>query len=141
MIDNFTGEYSFLSNFHIVDVEYNGVIYKSSEHAYQAAKATNKQDHSLIMNCNTPGKAKILGSKIKLDNKEWDKQKFFIMYHIIKNKFSQNKDLMKKLLDTKDKMLIEGNTWGDTYWGVYKGIGNNYLGKILMQVRSGINTF
>jgi len=31
--------------------------------------------------------------------------------------------------------LIEGNTWGDTYWGVCRGRGSNNLGKLLMKIR------
>jgi hypothetical protein len=32
-------------------------------------------------------------------------------------------------------ILIEGNTWGDTFWGVCNGVGENNLGKTLMNVR------
>lgn len=39
------------------------------------------------------------------------------------------------LLKTGDEELVEGNTWGDTFWGVCKGKGRNELGKILMKVR------
>ena len=58
-----------------------------------------------------------------------------IMYFIIRNKFIQNDDLMEKLVATGNAELIEGNWWKDTYWGVCEGIGENKLGKILMQVR------
>jgi len=44
--------------------------------------------------------------------------------------------LRKKLLATGNATLIEGNTWGDTYWGVCKGKGQNKLGKLLMELRS-----
>jgi predicted NAD-dependent protein-ADP-ribosyltransferase YbiA (DUF1768 family) len=39
------------------------------------------------------------------------------------------------LLETGDAELIEGNDWGDTFWGVCGGKGNNFLGKLLMEVR------
>lgn len=32
--------------------------------------------------------------------------------------------------------LIEGNHWGDTYWGVCYGQGLNHLGKTLARVRA-----
>ena len=35
--------------------------------------------------------------------------------------------------------LVEGNTWGDRYWGVYNGQGKNWLGRLLMQVRGEID--
>ena len=44
-------------------------------------------------------------------------------------------ELAEKLLATGEAELIEGNSWGDTTWGVYKDIGENRLGKLLMQVR------
>ena len=53
-------------------------------------------------------------------------------------KFKDNHSLRQALLDTKDVHLIEGNNWGDTYWGVCKGIGCNKLGEILMQIREEI---
>lgn len=59
------------------------------------------------------------------------------MYQIIKDKFTRNPDLRKKLLETGNEELIEGNWWHDTYWGVdiKTGKGQNKLGKILMKVR------
>ena len=44
-------------------------------------------------------------------------------------------ELRTKLLETDDAELIEGNTWGDTYWGTCSGIGQNHLGKLLMKTR------
>lgn len=58
-----------------------------------------------------------------------------IMKDIIYQKFKQNELLKWNLLATKDKELIEGNTWGDTFWGICNNEGQNYLGKILMSVR------
>jgi predicted NAD-dependent protein-ADP-ribosyltransferase YbiA (DUF1768 family) len=61
------------------------------------------------------------------------------MLELLRQKFSQP-DLRKKLLDTDENELIEGNPWGDKVWGcvLYKGewIGKNHLGKLLMQVRT-----
>ena len=37
---------------------------------------------------------------------------------------------------TRDRVLIEGNDWGDTFWGMTDGEGENHLGKILMRVRA-----
>jgi hypothetical protein len=49
--------------------------------------------------------------------------------------------LKQLLLATGDKELIEGNTWGDTFWGVCNGIGQNHLGKILMAKRTELKLF
>ena len=58
------------------------------------------------------------------------------MEEIIYEKFNQNLDLKAKLLETGNAELEEGNTWGDTCWGICNGIGKNMLGQILMRVRT-----
>jgi len=58
------------------------------------------------------------------------------MYEVVSAKFLQNPPLMFKLIHTDDQELIEGNSWGDTYWGVCRGSGQNKLGKILMAIRT-----
>lgn len=58
------------------------------------------------------------------------------MYDICIAKFMQNKNLAQLLIETGDATLIEGNTWGDRVWGVCDGVGENRLGKILMQIRA-----
>ena len=50
-------------------------------------------------------------------------------------KVYQNDDLADCLVDTGDQPLIEGNTWGDRFWGVCGGTGMNHLGRLLMEVR------
>ena len=59
------------------------------------------------------------------------------MYEIVKEKFTQHEDLKRRLLETGDEELQEGNNWYDTYWGVdiHTGKGLNMLGKILMRIR------
>ena len=57
------------------------------------------------------------------------------MLNVVRAKFDQHPDLAQKLLETGDEELVEGNTWGDRYWGVCGGKGKNMLGKILMRVR------
>jgi len=56
---------------------------------------------------------------------------------VVLAKFLGNGDLRDQLLATGDAELVEGNTWGDTYWGVdsRSGKGENMLGKILMETR------
>jgi len=45
-----------------------------------------------------------------------------------------------KLIATGDQLIQEGNTWGDTYWGVdlETGEGENNLGKIIMTLRGSL---
>lgn len=132
-ITSFNGEYYFLSNFYSAPVIYEGITYQNSEAAYQAAKTLDIDIRKQFATFN-PSTAKKIGRKITLRN-DWEKIKIDIMYKIVKNKFSQNIHLKKKLLDTGNAYLEEGNTWGDKIWGTVNGIGYNHLGKILMRVR------
>ena len=133
-ISFFDGDYSFLANSFESPVEYEGIKYSSVEHAFQASKTDNKEEKEKIMNASSPTKARVIGRRVtKKDN--WEDTKNDIMYQICLNKFKDNEELKKKLLSTGNYNLINGNTSEDTYWGVCKEVGDNYLGKILMQIR------
>jgi len=133
MIDSFSGEYRFLSNFYMIDVEFEGMVYRSVEHAYQAAKSTDLSIRKHIQQFLTPGKAKRFGKSIEI-REDWERVKVGIMYELIRKKFN-NEELKSKLLDTGDLWIIEGNNWNDTFWGYCNGDGRNVLGVILMNVR------
>jgi len=136
-IDRFDEENSFLSNFFLTDIQYGEKIYKSSEHLFQVLKATNEVDRELIRKATTPGRAKRLGRRIKC-REDWDKVKDAAMVIVLTLKFTQNSELKEKLLATEEKLLIEGNNWGDKYWGQVNGVGKNKLGRILMSLRGAI---
>ena len=84
----------------------------------------------------TPNCAKRLGRQVELRS-DWETVKYDVMYQVCMAKFQQNPELLRKLVRTGDAELIEGNTWGDRVWGVdlYRGVGENHLGKILMKIR------
>lgn len=130
----FRDEWFFLSNFYNAPILYKGIKYKNSEAAYQAQKCPERIDEFRHLSAQD---AKTLGKKVTI-REDWDTVKDNIMYEIVKCKFTQNPDLTAKLLATKDFEIIEGNSWGDTYWGVdFKtNTGRNQLGKTLMRVRS-----
>lgn len=137
IIDSFRGEYKFLSSFYPAKVIYEEMEYPSSEHAFQAAKSLIIGVRMLIARASSPGDAKRLGRKIAL-RPDWEDVKLQVMKDIVRAKFTQNADLRIMLvMGTRDAELIEGNTWGDKFWGVDKatGEGENHLGKILMEVR------
>jgi ribA/ribD-fused uncharacterized protein len=139
-IKEFKGEFSFLSNFFYCFVMYDDIVYKTVEHAYQAAKSFDMNYRDQILLCKTPGDAKRLGKRVKLRS-NWNKIRYEIMYELVRKKFVGNKILRPILLNTGDSILQEGNYWGDTYWGIdlRTGIGENNLGKILMKVREELN--
>lgn len=131
-IGAFTGNYFFLSNFYNSPIEYHGLHFLNNEAAFQAMKCPARAEEF----CNlTPSEAKRLGRKVDLRD-DWEYIKEQIMYEVCERKFSQNPDLLQKLLATDDAMLIEGNNWGDTTWGMCNGVGENKLGNILMRIRS-----
>ena len=135
MIDKFDGKYAFLSNFYDAPVEYNGLCYLNSEAAFQAQKVLDNEEKIPFTEA-SPGRAKSLGRTVKLRG-DWEFVKLNIMLEITRAKFLQNPEVAEKLLATGNAMLVEGNRWNDTFWGVNvkNGKGENYLGKILMCVR------
>jgi len=133
IIKEFQGKYRFLSNFWPCKVEYQGVIYPSVEHGFQAFKTLSIRKRELIAQLSTPMAAKRVGRKLKLRN-DWEIIKEVIMYNFLIRKF-EDPELKRKLLATGDAILVEGNRWGDTYWGICKGKGKNRLGKLLMRLR------
>lgn len=138
-IETFSGEFHFLSNFHPARLMFGGVAYWTAEHAYQAHKSVNDNTRMNISILQTPGEAKQYGKSVIL-RPDWDEIKLEIMEAVVRAKFIQNPLLKEKLLATEDMKLEEGNTWGDTYWGVCNGEGKNHLGKILMDLRKDLNT-
>jgi len=138
-VESFDKEFRFLSNFYRGPLMYRGIAYPTSEHAYQAAKTLNENSRMNISVLNTPADAKRYGKTVQL-RPYWDEMKIKVMAEIVRAKFIQNPSLREKLLATDDIILEEGNTWGDTYWGICKGEGENHLGKILMELRDDLNT-
>lgn len=127
VIDSFSGEHRFLSNFY---VDKTGL---TAEHLFQASKTRDKREILQILTAHSPGVAKRMGRVCTL-RPDWEIVKDDLMYQIVRHKF-RDPDLAKKLTDTGNAILIEGNHWGDKYWGVCDGKGLNKLGEILMRVR------
>jgi predicted NAD-dependent protein-ADP-ribosyltransferase YbiA (DUF1768 family) len=103
MINRFVGRYKFLSNFYVHPVYFDGELYASSEHAYQAQKVIGPLHKLEVRTAITPA----------------------------------HPALRTLLLATNGHELVEGNKHGDTFWGVdlCTNVGDNHLGKLLMQVR------
>lgn len=135
-ITRFDGQYRWLSNFWPAEVEFEGVLYPSSEHAYQAAKTLDLEERQLFLGAVTAGQAKRLGRRITI-RKDWEAVKLEVMAAILYDKFTRHPELKQKLLDTGGAELIEGNSWGDRFWGV-DGSGQNQLGKVLMALREAL---
>lgn len=132
-ITSFSGDNRWLSNFWPSTVIYDGIAYPTVENAYQAAKTLDIEARKLIQ-YSTPSEAKKLGKTVSI-REDWEQIKIDVMRKLLHQKFLQ-KDLREKLIATGDLELIEGNWWGDRFWGVCKGEGQNHLGKLLMAIRT-----
>jgi ribA/ribD-fused uncharacterized protein len=152
-----TAYYEF-SNYYECKIYFQNKVYPSSEHAYQASKYPDSYYRELIVNANTPNKARILARREYKYKYEWmkplnllisesfkngifpysdfEKYKDLIMYNIVLSKFKDNKNLKDLLLQTNDRYIIE-NSPIDSYWGIGSdSTGTNKLGKILCIVRN-----
>lgn len=129
-INRFDGEHRFLSNFYPSPILFDGVPVATVEHAYQASKTFDPEQRAVIARAFSPGQAKRLGRHVQL-RPDWEHDKVLVMAELVRIKF-RNPHLRGLLLATGDALLVEGNDWGDTYWGVCRGVGLNMLGKILM---------
>lgn len=140
IIDDFKGEYRFLSNFHQRPFEFEGLTYPNAEAAFQAQKCASAEEKIKYTQVNNPVTAKRMGKKEPGFPSNWDEICYGIMKRILTAKFS-NPELREKLLATGDAVLIEGNRWHDNRWGhctcarCVNKPGQNWLGKILMEIR------
>ena len=141
VVDSFRGEYFFLSNFYPCKVcypHYFEKVFPSAEHAYVFAKASDELQKSdkfyeTIINLTTTEVKKYGREGFPL-REDWDtKKKLRVMEIILASKFRENKDIKDKLkkLYYDGVEFVEGNDWGDTFWGVCNGVGKNHLGKLL----------
>jgi ribA/ribD-fused uncharacterized protein len=136
VISKFSGNYSFLSNFYPSPILREHVIYPTVEHAFQAMKSLNTDTRLKISQAPGPKQAKYMGREVLL-RLDWDDVKLDVMKDILKVKFSDPK-LKDLLIGTRQAHLAESNTWGDRFWGQVDGVGHNHLGKLLMQIREGL---
>lgn len=137
-IMTFTGRYAFLSNFYpcVVKVCFDGGMvehYPHVEAAYQAVKSNDRQIRKTYQRIDVTGSeckkyakaAKLLRRPDSLD----------VMECLLESKFSYP-PLSRSLMNVTVP-IVEGNWWGDIFWGVDEdtGEGENNLGKILSRIR------
>ena len=139
-IYGFFKEFRFLSNFWKCRVYYKKTLFKSVEHAYQAAKNFDNMNYvTMIRGAESPASTKKMGQKTKLC-KNWEKIKEKVMLECLMSKFHTDPRLGLLLAATRGSNLCEANYWGDEKWGVNikTGAGNNKLGKLLEIVREDV---
>lgn len=140
VIDSFSGDYFFLSNFYPSEIVVGNSVFATAEHLFQSFKCKNNADKAQFSKDYrlTAGQAKRAGRSVALRD-DWELNKDDFMRTTLLLKFSPGSELSKMLIKTGNSTLIEGNTWKDTYWGVCDGMGHNNLGRILMEIRFDLN--
>jgi ribA/ribD-fused uncharacterized protein len=141
IIDDFKGDFAFLSNFHQCDFVFEGLTYHTSEAAFQAQKCATEDEKIKYTTVTNPVAAKRMGKKEPGFPSNWNEISYGIMKNILKAKFAVP-ELREKLKATGDAVLIEGNRHHDNRWGnctcdrCKNREGQNWLGKILMELRA-----
>lgn len=139
VITAFRGKHAFLSNMYPASICMpDGNVYACAEAAFQAYKLTDISERKRLFADKNGYEAKKQGRQVPLPP-DWTNERLNVMRLVIHMKFSQHAELQQLLIATGNVPLIEGNSWGDTFWGVSQdghGVGENWLGKILMEERN-----
>ena len=89
VIDSFSGDFDFLSNFSRHSFrDIDGIYWMTVEHKYQAMKTTNMVDRGRIWSAGNPGIAKRMGQKVEM-RPDWTDVFYTIMFTAVGNKFNQ----------------------------------------------------
>ena len=129
-------EYYIFSNFSAFKLDWKGRNWMTSEHAYHSEKYPDQKYKDEIANKRSAHEALKFAEEHKVERrKDWDEVKLAVMKEILHAKAAQHSYVMKKLLDSGDRMLIE-NSWRDDFWGWGPNKdGKNHLGRLWMEVR------
>lgn len=133
--------YGALSNLYRREVEFEGRIYPTSEHAYQAGKASKAAVRDWILSAPSPSLAAMAAHGLYTWDivPNWSQIKFDRMRAVLRAKFDQHLDLRDLLLSTGQARLVESGTVNNAVnrlWGEVNGKGENMLGVMLMEVRA-----
>jgi len=134
----YTREFYCLDNFSAFEIVYNGVKYKTIEHAYQSLKFSKIMPKvaAEIINSSSPYEAKKIADKyaehVELS---WHDTKVDLMEKLLRAKLEQHPFVQKKLLETEDYLICEDSPI-DEFWGIGKNKkGQNVMGKLWMKLR------
>ena len=137
-INTFKGVNQWLSNMTPVQsFIIEGISYNTVENFYQAQK-TLALGRRLQMSKMNPYDSKSWGSALTLRS-DWSKIKDDVMKQGLEIKFAQTR-FYNLLANTGIYELIEGDHYGDMYWGVClkTNKGQNKLGKFITEIRTRI---
>lgn len=133
--------YGALSNLYRRNIFFEGRIYPSAEHAYQAGKARKDSVREWILSAPSPSLVAMAAHGLYTWEivHNWAAIKFERMRQVLYAKFTQHDDLCELLLSTRDARLVEAGTVDNSInriWGEVNGKGQNMLGILLMELRA-----
>ena len=129
--------YGEFSNFASFPITLDGQAWPTSEHYFQAQKFDDAAYREKIRVAGSPMVAARLGRSRSVPIRaDWESTKIDVMRRAVMAKFTTHAVLRELLLSTGDEPLVEAAD-GDSFWGCGRnGDGKNWLGRILMEVRS-----
>lgn len=121
-------------------VEFQGEVFITAEHAYQAGKPRKESVKQWLMAAPSPALLAMAAHGLYWWDirSDWSKIKFDRMRQVLRAKFTQHRDLRDLLLGTGDARLVESATVDNPVnrlWGEVNGSGRNMLGVMLMELR------
>jgi len=130
--------WQYLSPFSAHEVELDGVVYKTAEHAYQTLRMEAAAQES-VRTTTSPLEAWRVAQKCKAEgllNETVDRDE--LMEKIFRAKLTQHQDIRDILIESGDRELLKVYDT-DYYWGTgADGSGENRMGKLWMKLRSEI---
>jgi ribA/ribD-fused uncharacterized protein len=137
--------YGVFSNLYRREILFEGEIFPTAEHAYQAGKARKAEVRAWLMAAPSPALLAMAAHGLYYWDVApgWAKTKFDRMRRVLHAKFTQHPDLRNVLLATDDAQLIEHATVDNPVnrlWGQVNGVGQNMLGSMLMDLRTELRT-
>jgi ribA/ribD-fused uncharacterized protein len=133
--------YGVFSNLYPSQVRFEGKVYPTAEHAYQAGKARKPEVRDWILSAPSPALAAMAAHGLYTWDvtPAWAETKFDRMRRVLRAKFEQHPNLRKILLSTGNARLVEVGTVNNAVnrlWGEVNGVGQNMLGIMLMELRA-----
>jgi len=133
--------YGAFSNLYKCPVEFEGTVFPTSEHAYQAGKARKPAVRQWILSAPTPALAAMAAHGLYVWDvvPDWAQTKFERMRAVLRAKFDQHPALRELLLSTGTARLVEAGTVNNAVnrlWGEVDSKGENMLGVMLMELRT-----
>jgi ribA/ribD-fused uncharacterized protein len=137
-INFYTPKFYVFNNFSAHAVKFEGKLYPTSEHAYQATKCTDPKGREEIRKARSPKQAKILANEVYKNAKDpdWEGKKVSVMEEILRAKLTQHAEATEALKESGQEEIIEDSPI-DYFWGEgADGSGQNMLGKLWMKIRA-----